>query len=202
MGVGVVVYKGVFRKFLKNVFQKKEMVDMKRNVRFIALAVCLVMLVFSGCDAALKTAQNKMVEVTINTTLNFAMDETIRANVDSAYVDGVTEVAQHIRNKVTLKVTDSTISGDGMTAQCVILAPNMVDFIENFDLSNYENEQEVYDAVIAAADNAPVSETEVTIGLTKNENGEFDAIDVESLIAAYLGTEDMDMVYELLSMLQ
>lgn len=175
---------------------------MKRIARIILVVVCLATVMFAGCDAALKTAQNKMVEVTINTTLNFAMDETIRANVNSEYVDNVTEVAQHIRNKVTLKVTDSTISGDGMTAQCVITAPDMVEFIENFDLNNYENEQEVYDAVIAAADNAPLSETEITIGLTKNENGEFDALDVESLIAAYLGTEDIDMVYELLSMLQ
>ena len=175
---------------------------MKRIARTILVVLCLATLMLAGCDAALKTAQNKMVEVTINTTLNFAMNDTIRNSVDPEHVDDVTRVAEHIQKKVTLKVTDSTISGDGMTAQCVVTAPNMVEFIENFDLNNYANEQEVYDAIIAAADNAPFSDTQITIGLQKNANGEFEALDVGSLIAAYLGTEDMDMVNELLNMMQ
>ena len=174
---------------------------MKKSVLFIVLIICLAMLAFTGCDL-LQKAQNKMVEATIKTTVDIMLEKTIRETADAANADAVTEVAEHIRDKVTLKVTDSTISGDGMTAQCMVTAPDLKDFIKNFDASKSANEQEVCDAVIAAADSAPRTQTEITIGLQKDENGNFEPVDIESLIAAYLGTEDMDMVSELLSILQ
>jgi hypothetical protein len=170
---------------------------MKRSVGFIALVVCLAMMTFTGCDLV-QQAQNKAVEFALNTAVDVMLDSAISANAAAGQEEGVAEVANHIKNKVTLRVTDSTISGEEVSAQCMITAPDMTDFIENFDASQYATEQELYDAIKAAADNAPMTQKEVTIGLKKTETG-YEPLDVESVVAAFFGAEDMDMVNDLLS---
>ena len=89
---------------------------MKRSVRFIALVVCLAMMTFTGCDL-LHQAQNKVVEVALNTAIDTMLESTIRENTVADKADGVADVANHIQDKVTLKVTDSTISGEEVSAQ-------------------------------------------------------------------------------------
>lgn len=170
---------------------------MKRSIGFIALVVCLAMMTLTGCDFV-QQAQNKVVEVALNTTIETMLESTIRDNTVAEKADGVADVANHIQDKVTLKVTDSSLFGETMTAQCMITAPDLTDFIENFDASQYATEQELYDAIKAAADNAPMTQKEVTIGLKKTEAG-YEPMDIENLIAAYFGAEDMDMVNDLLN---
>ena len=158
------------------------------------LAVILVMAVlFSGCDL-LQKAQNKVVETGLNVAINVAMDKAIGGNEE------VAEVAGQIKEKVTLTVVDSTISGEGVIATCVITAPDMTDFIKNFDAKNYSSNQEMYDAILAAVNGAEMTEKEVTVGLKKTETG-YEPTDIGEFVAAYFGTDDMDLVNDLLAQL-
>ena len=168
---------------------------MKRNVRICLIAAVLVMAVlFTGCDL-LQKAQNKMVETSMNVVIDTALDEALSGNEEAS------EVATYVRRKVTFTVTDSTISGDGITATCLVVAPDMVDFIESYDAGNYASNEEMFDAIKAAIDGAPTIQKEVIIGLKKTENG-YEPVNMENFIAAYFGTDDMDMVNNLLDQLK
>ena len=166
-----------------------------RNLRICVLAVILVMAVlFSGCDV-LKQAQNKVVEASMNMVIDSQLNNAFSGNEEAA------EVADYVREKVTFTVIDSTIGGNGMTATCVVNAPDMTEFIKNFDAKNYSSNEEMYDAIKAAIDGAEMTQKEVTVGLKKTENG-YEPTDIETFIAAYFGTDDMDLVNDLINQLK
>lgn len=153
---------------------------MKRRVHIAILAVCLAITVlFSGC-ALMQKAQDKVLEVSLTSAIDFAIYSAVGENEEIA------RVADSLQKRVQMKVVSSVISGEGLTAQCVITAPDLTEFIGSFDLNDYQNEQELCDAVIAAIENAPATQKEVTVGLKKTDSG-YDLLDLEAFLNAYFG---------------
>jgi len=151
-----------------------------RNVRLCALALCVVMTaLFAGCSL-LQKAQDKAVEFSLETAVDVAIDAAVQDNEE------IGRVAEHMQARVDMQVLSSTISGDGVTAQLKVTAPDLSEFIGTFDLNDYANEQELCDAVIAAIDKAPVTEKEVTVGLKKN-GSEYELLELDAFLDAYLG---------------
>lgn len=154
--------------------------EKKRNLRMCIACVSLVMAVlFSGCSF-LQKAQDKIVEISLNSAVDFAIDSAVSGNEE------IGRVADSLQKKVQMDVVSSAISGDGLTAQCVITAPDLTEFIGSFDLNDYANEQELCDAVIAAINNAPTTQKEVTVGLEKTDSG-YELLSLDAFLDAYFG---------------
>lgn len=152
----------------------------KSNLRIAILAVCLVISVlFGGCDL-LQKAQDELVEFSLTSAINIAIDSAVGENEE------IGRVADTLQKKVQMEVVSSSISGEGVTATCLVTAPDLTEFIGSFDLKDYENEQELCDAVIAAIESAPATQKEVTVGLKKTDSG-YEPLDLEAFLNAYFG---------------
>ncbi len=153
---------------------------MKRNVRICVLAALMaVTVLFTGCSF-LQTAQNKVVEKTLNAAVNGAIDAAVDGNED------ISRVADEMQSNVELKVLSSSISEDGMTATCLVTAPDLTEFIGSFDINDYPNMEALCDAVIAAISDAPKTEKEITIGFQSTEDG-YELLALDSFLNAYFG---------------
>jgi hypothetical protein len=175
--------------------------EKRRNVLVCALAVLLVMTVlFSGCSLEqakeiAQKAQNEVVETALETTVDFMVDSALTEYEPAA------PVAECLQARVNLQVTNSQITADGMLATCDVYAPDVTDFIENFDINDYLIDEETLDeeklinAITAAINAAPLTKQTVTIGL-ESKDGQYVPKDIEPFINAYTGGA-LDLLLEM-----
>lgn len=147
----------------------------KRSIGKILIALLIATTIFfAGCSPM------QAVEHVLETALTTAIKSAVVGNEDAV------KVMEHMQNRVDVEILSCQPTQNGVDALCRVSSPDLTEFAENFNASDYETQEALVDAIIKAIDTAPVTEKEVKVGF-KNEGGTYVPTGIEEFLNAYLG---------------